>query len=51
MELGLMYTYRLLALVIAATMLVVIWRRRDWREQLYAALVFIPFVLRGLGVK
>ena len=27
------------------------WRERDWRPQLYAALVFLPFILRGLGVK
>jgi hypothetical protein len=43
--------YRLLALFIAAMMVVVVWRERDWRPQLYGALVFVPFILRGLGVK
>ena len=47
----LMMIYRLLALFIAVMMVVVLWRERDWRPQLYAALVFIPFALRGLGVK
>jgi hypothetical protein len=47
----LMMVYRLLALLVAAMMIYVIWRERDWRTQFYAALVFVPFVLRGLGVK
>lgn len=51
MELGVMYAYRLLALAVAAMMLVVIWRARNWRDQLFATLVFVPFVLRGLGIK
>jgi hypothetical protein len=46
-----MYTYRLMALIIALMMLVVIWRERDWRNQFFATLVFIPFVLRAVGVK
>jgi hypothetical protein len=51
MELAVMYTYRLLALIVAIMMVVVIWKQRDWREQLFATLVFIPFVLRAAGVK
>ena len=47
----LLMIYRLLALFIAVMMAVVLWRERDWRPQLYAALVFVPFLLRGLGVK
>jgi len=47
----LMMIYRLLALFIAVMMAVVLWRERDWRPQFYAALVFVPFLLRGLGVK
>jgi hypothetical protein len=47
----LMMIYRLLALFVAAMMIYVIWRERDWRPQFYAALVFVPFILRGLGVK
>jgi hypothetical protein len=47
----LMMIYRLMALMVAGMMIYVIWRERDWRPQLYAALVFVPFILRGLGVK
>jgi hypothetical protein len=47
----LMLIYRLMALFVAAMMVYVIWRERDWRPQFYAALVFVPFILRGLGVK
>jgi hypothetical protein len=50
-ELVVMYTYRLMALIVAFMMVTVIWRERDWREQLCATLVFIPFILRALGVK
>ena len=50
-ELGLMIIYRLLALFVAGMMMVVVWRDRDWRSQLYAALVFVPFILRAAGVK
>ena len=50
-ELGLMLVYRLLALCVAGMMVVVMWRARDWRTQLFAALVFVPFVLRATGVK
>jgi hypothetical protein len=50
-ELGLMIAYRLLALLVAVMMAVVVWRERDWRAQLYAALVFVPFLLRAAGVK
>ena len=50
-ELLLMLTYRLLALIVAVMMVVVLWRERDWRAQLFAALVFVPFALRAAGVK
>jgi len=50
-ELGLMMVYRLLALFVAAMMVTVVWRERDWREQLFAAMVFVPFILRAVGVK
>ena len=50
-ELLLMLVYRLLALVVAVMMVVVLWRERDWRAQLFAALVFVPFALRAAGVK
>jgi hypothetical protein len=50
-ELLLMLIYRLLALIVAVMMVVVLWRERDWRAQLFAALVFVPFALRAAGVK
>ena len=50
-ELVLMIVYRLLALIVAVMMVIVLWRERDWRSQLFAALVFVPFVLRAAGVK
>ncbi len=50
-ELAVMIIYRLLALFVAAMMVTVLWRERDWRPQLYAALIFVPFFLRAVGVK
>jgi hypothetical protein len=50
-ELALMIVYRLLALFVAGMMVVVVWRERDWRQQLFAALVFVPFILRATGAK
>jgi len=50
-EMILMLIYRALALVVAIMMVVVLWRERDWRAQLFAALVFVPFALRAAGVK
>jgi hypothetical protein len=50
-ELGVMIAYRLLALFVAGMMLVVVWRERDLRQQFYAALVFVPFILRAIGLK
>ena len=50
-ELVLMLLYRVLALIVAVMMVIVLWRERDWRAQLYAALVFVPFALRAAGVK
>jgi ABC-type spermidine/putrescine transport system permease subunit II len=50
-ELVLMIVYRLLALIVAIMMAIVLWRERDWRAQLFAALVFVPFVMRAAGVK
>jgi hypothetical protein len=50
-EVVLMLLYRLLALIVAVMMVIVLWRERDWRAQLYAALVFVPFALRAAGIK
>jgi len=50
-DLALLSAYRALAAVLAAAMIVTMLRSRDWRTQLYAMLVFIPFVLRAAGVK
>ena len=32
-------------------MLMVIWRQRDLKQQAYAAMVFVPFILRATGLK
>jgi hypothetical protein len=48
---GLMLVYRMLALIVAGMMMVVLWRERDCRQQLFAALVLVPFILRAAGVK
>jgi hypothetical protein len=50
-ELGVMIVYRLLALFVAGMMMVVVWRERDVRQQLFAAIVFVPFILRATGLK
>jgi len=50
-EVALFVLYRLLALVVAAAMVVVILRERDWRRQFFAALVLVPFALRAAGIK
>jgi len=50
-ELTLMMIYRLLALFIAGMMGWIVWRERDWQVQFFAALVFVPFILRATGVK
>jgi hypothetical protein len=47
----LLLIYRLLALIVAAAMVVTMLRSREWRTQLFAMIVFIPFVLRAVGVK
>jgi ABC-type molybdate transport system permease subunit len=48
---AILITYRLLALVVAIAMAVTMLRSREWRTQLCAMIVFIPFVLRAAGVK
>lgn len=50
-DLLLLYTYRLLAAVIALLMIWAMFRERDWRTQFFAMLVFVPFALRAVGVK
>lgn len=50
-EFLLLVLYRLLALSVAAGMLWVLFRERDWRSQIFAALVMIPFALRAAGIK
>src|SRR5260370_1340406 len=46
-EFGLMIIYRALALFVAGMMMVVVWRERDWRSQLFAALVVLPFIIQN----
>ena len=43
--------YQAIAGIVALVMALLILRSKDWREQVSAALVFVPFVLRALGVK
>jgi ABC-type spermidine/putrescine transport system permease subunit I len=43
--------YRAIAGIVALIMAWMMVRSKDWREQVSAALVFVPFVLRALGVK
>jgi hypothetical protein len=50
-ELVLLYAYRAMALVVAVMMIWVLFRERNWQQQLFAALVFVPFALRAAGVK
>ncbi len=50
-ELGIMWVYQLLALFVAIMMANVVWREKDWRTQFFAALIFVPFILRAVGVK
>jgi hypothetical protein len=47
----LLILYRLLALIIAVAMAAIMVRSQQWRVQLYAMIVFIPFALRAAGVK
>jgi hypothetical protein len=48
---ALMWLYRLLALLVALGMVAVVLRATDWRAQVFATLVFVPFILRAAGVK
>lgn len=43
--------YRMIAGVIAVVMALMIVRSDSWREQVFAALVFVPLSLRALGIK
>jgi len=51
LDLSLLYVYRILALIVAGMMIWAVVRRTDWREQVFALIVFVPFMLRALGVK
>jgi len=50
-EFSLLIVYRLLAFGVAAAMVWVVLRDRDWRSQVFAAMVMIPFALRAAGLK
>ena len=50
-ELMLLIVYRLMALMIAGMMVWVLFRERDWSQQVFAAIVLVPFALRAAGVK
>ena len=46
-----LFGYRGIAAVVALVMAVLVLRSDDWRQQLYAALVFVPLALRAAGIK
>jgi ABC-type uncharacterized transport system permease subunit len=46
-----LFGYRGISAIVALVMAAMVLRSSDWRVQVYAALVFVPFVLRALGVK
>ena len=50
-EITLLILYRLMALAIAGMMVWVMFRERDWQQQAFAAMVFVPFALRAAGIK
>ena len=50
-SLALLYAYRLMAIIIAAMMVYFILKPGDWKQKLFASMVFVPFVLRGFGIK
>jgi hypothetical protein len=50
-DLTLLVVYRLMALVIAGMMVWVLFRERDWTQQVFAAIVLVPIALRAAGVK
>lgn len=51
LEFGLMAIYRILSLAIAVLAVYIVFRERDWRQQLFAVIIFIPFALRAAGIK
>jgi hypothetical protein len=50
-DLVLLLGYRVMALGLALVMVWLMLTERSWRTQAFAALVFVPFLLRALGVK
>ena len=46
-----LFGYRGIAAVVAFAMAVFVVRSDDWRQQVYAVLVFVPFALRAAGIK
>ncbi len=50
-ELVLLYAYRAMALIVALMLVWTLFRERDWQQQFFAMLVFVPFALRAVGVK
>ena len=43
--------YRAMAAAHAGALEGFVLRSQDWRAQVYASLVFVPFALRALGMK
>ena len=47
----LMIVYAVVSFAIAALAIYILFRERNWPQQLFAVIVFVPFVLRALGIK
>ena len=45
------FGYRGLAAIVALVMALVVLRSYDWRQKIYAAMIFVPFALRAVGFK
>lgn len=50
-ETTMLFVYRFIALVIAAMMLWNMVRDKNWQQQVFSVMIFVPFILRAVGVK
>lgn len=51
LEITMMYLYRFMALAIAAMMVWNIVKSQNWQNQVFSVMIFVPFILRAVGVK
>lgn len=50
-ETTILFIYRFIALAVAAMMVCNMVRNKDWQQQVFSVMIFIPFILRAVGVK